>query len=152
MCVSECLCVLYARNGSLYRKTEWPTHNYRHSSSLSINSSPLFSFPLVPRKTKKMRTWFRSLWSHVLMHSHLSSCCCLNMSLFFSPLLLTTTAEFDMQVLPPSFSLSHTQTILDGGGESASLSPCYNFLTALHYSCVCVWLRVCEKEMRERKG
>lgn len=53
----------------------------------AFQSTPLLSsvFPLFPKKTKEMRTWFRSLWSHVLMHSHLSSCCCLNMSLFFSP-------------------------------------------------------------------
>lgn len=82
--------------------------------------------------------------------------CCLNMSLSCppyspcsSPLSFPTTKpQFDMQVLAPSLSLS--QTILDCGGESASLSACCNFL-ATYIIHVCLWLCVWEIEERVKR-
>lgn len=109
VCVGVCVCVLYARNGSLYHETEWPAHNYRRSSSLSINSPPpVFSFPFCSREDKENEDVVQ-----IIAEPCFDALPPLLLLLFkhepflFSLLLLTTAPEFDMQVLPPSFSLSH---------------------------------------------
>ncbi len=84
-------------------------------------------------------------------------CCCLNMSLSCpphsscsSPLsFLTTKPWFDMQVLAPSLSLTHTNYFGLRQGISVVVSL-LQFPRHLHYSCVCVCVRERERE-RERE-
>lgn len=115
-------------------------------TALAFQSTPLLCFPFGSKEDKEnedvvqiiVKPCFDALPPLLLLlfkHEPFLS----------SPLFLQTTKpQFDMQVLPPS--RSHTHTILDCGRESASLAPCYNFLSTyiIH---VCLWL--CVRERRK---